>query len=81
METLQVDGFVLPNGKEYKWLQYVDDVLVVIPDSYCPTNIQDLLNKVSRDIKFSVEVGEDKKIPFLVISMYCKGNAVRSSTQ
>nr|XP_053646089.1 uncharacterized protein LOC128698052 [Cherax quadricarinatus] len=70
MENLETEKFstLIPNT--VTWLRYVDDVLVFYPRHL---NIQALLNKINAvepSIKFTLELENNGKLPFLDVLLY-----------
>ena len=47
------------------WTRYVDDILSTIRDQSCSKPILEFLNNQHPNIKFTIEMGKDNKLPFL----------------
>jgi predicted GIY-YIG superfamily endonuclease len=47
------------------WMRYVDDVFSVIENTSCSENILNFINNQHQNIKFTIEVEKNNKIPFL----------------
>ena len=65
METVEADSYSRIIGRGSTWLRYVDDVIVIIPNNTNIDNKLRMLNKVNKDIQFTVEEENNGKLPFL----------------
>lgn len=48
-----------------KWYRYVDDVFATLKNKELASRILEFLNKQHRNIKFTIEHEENKRLPFL----------------
>jgi hypothetical protein len=57
--------YVLTNLGVTNWMRYVDDVFTTIKDESCATKILEFLNTQHQNIRFTIELELNNKIPFL----------------
>jgi len=51
------------------WMRFVDDVFSVIENKSCSNNILEFMNSQHKNIKFTIEMEKNNKIPFLDTSV------------
>ncbi|XP_076062457.1 uncharacterized protein LOC143037789 [Oratosquilla oratoria] len=78
METLE-NKLIRIIGRGSHWFPYVDDLLVVVPERTNVVNKLPILNTVSENIKSTVELGDDRKLPFLYIIIHRDEKGVKFS--
>ena len=62
LETTRLRNIV---PREVLWLRYVDDILVIAPRRLDLARLLDQINRVEDSIKFTLELEQDNKLPYL----------------
>ena len=65
METLERDYFLRIMGRNSHWLRYIDDVLIITPNSTNMENKLRMINNVNINIQFTLESETNQELPFL----------------
>ncbi|XP_076057238.1 telomerase reverse transcriptase-like [Oratosquilla oratoria] len=74
MEVLKRDHFTTIMGQDTTWLRYVDDVLAITPRETVLMDKLNMLNRIEKNIQFTVEQEETYKLAFLDTVIWRKGN-------
>ena len=74
---LEADKYVSIMGRGSTWLRYVDDVIVILPNSTNVENKLRRLNGVNKDIQFTIETEKEGELPFLDTVIRRAGKGVK----
>ena len=77
MEWLECDKYQQLMGEDVIWLRYVDDILVVAPQTMNLDNKLNELNSVDSNIQFTIEKENGGTIPFLDTEIVRKEHNVK----